>query len=74
MVAFGWMIEQNFSADYPRNYRIRREGAPAELQLTSQSPETHAAQCLSGPIGLSDAQASPARTHRLALMRAPSLK
>lgn len=64
------MIEQNFSADYLRNYRIRQEGTPAELKLmlTSQSPETHTVQYLSGPISLSD-KGVTSRTHYLTLMR-----
>lgn len=73
----GRMIEQKFSADYPRNYRIRREGAAAALRLTSQSPRTRAhtqmrahAACSSGPGPYRPCQTH--RRHRPAALRAAS--
>lgn len=73
VVSFRRMIEQNLSADYPRNYRIRQEGTPTELELTSQSPETHTHTHIHYTVSVRAyqpvKQGVPSRTHCVTLMR-----
>ena len=61
---FWWMIEQNFSADYLLNYRIRQEGTTGKSRSSQVNHLRHngvAYGVCPGPISLSN-KASPHRT------------